>query len=722
MVFRNDKVTIEDIEALNPRNIVISPGPGHPATDAGISRDAIRHFAGKIPIFGICLGQQCMFEVFGGTVSYAGEIFHGKTSTISHDSKSIFRTVPQNINVTRYHSLAGMVDTVPDQLEVTARTDNGIIMAVRHKEYVIEGVQFHPESILCEHGKTMIQNFLNMKSGLWKDNLDSGVLPPKATVNGTSESKPQVAKPSVLNKIYQQRALDVEAAKAVPGQSPEDLRKLISLHVAPPLIDFVARVKQSPLALMAEVKRASPSKGNIDLSVNAAEQAIKYAQAGANVISVLTEPKWFRGSLTDMRLVRDALASIPNRPAILRKDFVLDTYQILEARLYGADTVLLIVAMLNDSLLQELYNFSKSLGMEPLVEVNNDEEMSRALALGAKVIGVNNRNLHNFDVDMQTTSRLAEMVPEGTVLAALSGITGRKDVEIYVEQGVGAVLVGESLMRAQDPKKFVADLLGLEAKSPSPPQAVVKSPLVKICGVRSVEAGLVATEAGADFIGLIFAKSKRQVTIDEAQQIISAVRSRTTPEVEDDDEVLPRDWFAAHARLIEKSSKKPLFVGVFLNQSVEYMNKVASTLHLDLIQLHGTESPDIARYLPVPTIKAFHIDSETFSAMQIPTITQPGYNALTLLDAKVPHLGAESQGGQGVSFDWTIARDVVEQGHASHDFPIILAGGLSPDNVAEAVVAVKPWAVDVSSGVETDGVKDLEKIKAFVSNAKSVKV
>ncbi|KAG2186998.1 hypothetical protein INT44_003226 [Umbelopsis vinacea] len=730
VVFRNDKITIEEIEALNPRNIVISPGPGHPSTDAGVSRAAIRHFAGKIPIFGICLGQQCMFEVFGGTVSYAGEIFHGKISSISHDAKGIFKTVPQNINVTRYHSLAGVVDTVPEDLEVTARTDNGIIMAVRHKEYVIEGVQFHPESILCEYGKTMIQNFLNMKSGLWKDNLESGVTPPKpAAVNGgpAAETKPQVAKPSVLNKIYQQRALDVDAAKAIPGQSPEDLRKLIALHVAPPLIDFVARVKQSPLALMAEVKRASPSKGNIDLTVNAAEQAIKYAQAGANVISVLTEPKWFRGSLTDMRLVRDALASIPNRPAILRKDFVLDTYQILEARLYGADTVLLIVAMLNDSLLQELYNFSKSLGMEPLVEVNNDEEMSRALALGAKVIGVNNRNLHNFDVDMQTTSRLAEMVPEGTVLAALSGITGRKDVEIYVEQGVGAVLVGESLMRAEDPKKFVADLLGLEKKSETPSSAnksVQKAPLVKICGVKTVEAALTAAEAGADFIGLIFAKSKRQVSIEDAHAIIKAVREKiplTTDVNNADDDQLPRDWFAAHAQLVEKAAKKPMFVGVFLNQSVEHMNHVATTLNLDFIQLHGTESAEISRYLPVPTIKAFHIDSETFSTMQIPNITQPGYNALALLDAKVPHLSAEHQGGQGISFDWSIARTVVEA-PSSNKFPILLAGGLTPDNVAEAVVAVGPWAVDVSSGVETDGVKDLEKIKAFITNAKSVKV
>jgi len=280
-------------------------------------------------------------------------------------------------------------------------------------------------------------------------------------------------------------------------------------------------------------------------------------------------------------------------------------------------------------------------------------------------------------------------------------------------------------MRAQDPKKFVAELLGLEAKAQPSTQAIEKAPLVKICGVRTVEAAVAAAEAGADFIGLIFAESKRQVSMDEAQQIISAVRSRApvSSDVDgDDEEPLPRDWFAAHAKLIEKSRKNPLFVGVFLNQSVEYMNKVATRLKLDVIQLHGTESPDICRYLPVPTIKAFHIDSETFSTLQIPTITQPGYNALTLLDAKVPHLSVESQGGQGVSFDWSIARDVVEQGQSSHNFPILLAGGLNPDNVAEAVVAVKPWAVDVSSGVETDGVKDVDKIRAFISNAKSIKI
>jgi anthranilate synthase/indole-3-glycerol phosphate synthase/phosphoribosylanthranilate isomerase len=223
------------------------------------------------------------------------------------------------------------------------------------------------------------------------------------------------------------------------------------------------------MALLAEVKRASPSKGDIvdASSPSAPAIALSYAMAGASVISVLTEPKWFKGSLEDMRAVRAVVDTLPNRPAVLRKDFILDTYQIDEARVYGADTVLLIVAMLTDEKLAELYHHSQSRGMEPLVEVNNAEELERALQVGAKVIGVNNRNLHDFNVDMGTTTRMADVIKEkygenggDVILVALSGITGRSDVEKYASQGVGAILVGESLMRAKDKGLFVRELLG----------------------------------------------------------------------------------------------------------------------------------------------------------------------------------------------------------------------------------------------------------------------
>ncbi|EPQ57613.1 indole-3-glycerol phosphate synthase, partial [Gloeophyllum trabeum ATCC 11539] len=304
--------------------------------------------------------------------------------------------------------------------------------------------------------------------------------------------------PSILQKIYAQRQLDVEKAKSTPGTTPSDLDTLLSLHLAPPLISVVDRLKSGPKpGLMAEIKRASPSKGDIALTANAARQALTYALGGASVISVLTEPTWFKGSLLDMRLARDAVGALPNRPAILRKEFIFDEYQIAEARLHGADTVLLIVAMLPVPRLQALYAYSVSLGMEPLVEVNNAAEMHSALALGAKIVGVNNRNLHDFNVDMGTTSRLADMVAgRDVVLCALSGISSAADVERYTAEGVGAVLVGESLMRAKDAGAFIRELLGLpgtrEAATLKP-----RAPLGKVDGVRTAEEALRLAAEGA---------------------------------------------------------------------------------------------------------------------------------------------------------------------------------------------------------------------------------
>jgi len=166
VVHRNDKITLEECDALAPDHVVISPGPGDPS-DAGISRDVIRHFAGKVPVLGVCLGHQCIYEVFGGRVAGAGEIMHGKVSAITHDGRGVFRGLPERFYVCRYHSLAGTPDTQPAELEITAKTDNGIIMGVRHREFTVEGVQFHPESIATEFGKDLLRNFLEMEGGRW---------------------------------------------------------------------------------------------------------------------------------------------------------------------------------------------------------------------------------------------------------------------------------------------------------------------------------------------------------------------------------------------------------------------------------------------------------------------------------------------------------------------------------------------------------------------------
>jgi anthranilate synthase/aminodeoxychorismate synthase-like glutamine amidotransferase len=162
-VARNDQITIAEIERLNPEKIVISPGPCTPR-EAGISCDAIRHFAGRVPLLGVCLGHQCIGEVFGGEVVRAPALFHGKTSLIYHDGRSIFQGLPSPFEATRYHSLVIRRDTLPDCLELSAETDDGVIMGVRHRELSVEGVQFHPESILTHEGKRLLANYLALSS------------------------------------------------------------------------------------------------------------------------------------------------------------------------------------------------------------------------------------------------------------------------------------------------------------------------------------------------------------------------------------------------------------------------------------------------------------------------------------------------------------------------------------------------------------------------------
>jgi anthranilate synthase/aminodeoxychorismate synthase-like glutamine amidotransferase len=159
-VYRNDQITVAEIEQLAPEKIVISPGPCTPK-EAGISCDVIRHFAGRIPLLGVCLGHQCIGEVFGGDIVGAPALFHGKTSMIYHDGKTIFRGLPRPFEATRYHSLVIRRETLPDCLELSAETDDGVVMGVRHRELPIEGVQFHPESILTHEGKKLLANFLS---------------------------------------------------------------------------------------------------------------------------------------------------------------------------------------------------------------------------------------------------------------------------------------------------------------------------------------------------------------------------------------------------------------------------------------------------------------------------------------------------------------------------------------------------------------------------------
>lgn len=162
-VFRNDKITVPEIESLRPERIVISPGPCTPK-EAGVSIDVIKHFAGKTPCLGVCLGHQSIGEAFGGEVVRAPYLMHGKTSMIHHDGRTIFEGLPNPFEATRYHSLIIRRENLPSVLEISAWTEDGLIMGVRHKGLCVEGVQFHPESILTKVGKDLLRNFLNLKT------------------------------------------------------------------------------------------------------------------------------------------------------------------------------------------------------------------------------------------------------------------------------------------------------------------------------------------------------------------------------------------------------------------------------------------------------------------------------------------------------------------------------------------------------------------------------
>ena len=168
VVYRNDQVALTEIDGLNPSHIIISPGPCTPH-EAGISNDVIRHFAGKVPILGVCLGQQCIGYVYGGRIVRAAVPTHGKSSLIYHDGKTIYKGLPSPFEGGRYHSLVVKWDAFPSVLELTATTGDGVIMGIRHKEYIIEGVQFHPESIMTDVGHDVLRNFLNFLQPRWSE-------------------------------------------------------------------------------------------------------------------------------------------------------------------------------------------------------------------------------------------------------------------------------------------------------------------------------------------------------------------------------------------------------------------------------------------------------------------------------------------------------------------------------------------------------------------------
>ena len=230
------------------------------------------------------------------------------------------------------------------------------------------------------------------------------------------------------------------------AEMPEaDLQALLTF--TPPALDFAAALARPGVSLIAEVKRASPSKGLIAKEFDAVTLALTYADGGAAAISCLTDAKFFQGKLAFLTAIKEAFQQRSIQLPVLRKDFIYHPYQVLQARVAGADAILLIMAVLGDADYRKLMAYSRSLGMEPLVEVHDEMELQRALAANPRIIGVNNRNLRTFEVDLNATARLRPHIPDDVLLVAESGIRGVADVHALKEMGVDAILVGETLVR-----------------------------------------------------------------------------------------------------------------------------------------------------------------------------------------------------------------------------------------------------------------------------------
>jgi indole-3-glycerol phosphate synthase/phosphoribosylanthranilate isomerase len=442
----------------------------------------------------------------------------------------------------------------------------------------------------------------------------------------------------VLAEIVARKRIDVTARLGGAAlDSAEPTRRSLKAALARPGARFIM-----------EVKRGSPSSGAIRPTADAGALARAYRGA-ADAISVLTDAPYFGGSLEDLRAVRREYLG-----PILAKDFIVDPRQVAEARLHGADAVLVILAVLADDEAAAVMAAARRLGMDVLVEAHTADEVERAVRLRADIIGINNRNLDTMTIDLATTERLAALVPAGTLLVSESGISSRSDVE-RLAPFADAFLVGSSLMRSDD--------VGEAARA-------LAFGRVKVCGITDAHDAAMAAEHGAAYAGVVMVPNT------------------------------PRAVTCSQAEAIAEASPIPL-VGVYRNEKPMQIAYGARALRLRAVQLHGEEDPLYIRALRNLLPEETEIWAAASVGREVP---RPRLGAdRTLFDTQV---GGRS-GGTGIAFDWTRLDGRPDLRRS------VLAGGLRPAN-ARAASRVGAFALDVGSGVEmAPGRKDAGRLYAF---------
>lgn len=441
---------------------------------------------------------------------------------------------------------------------------------------------------------------------------------------------------------------------------------------------------------ICEIKRGSPSEGLMNNIKDPVSWAGDYVEAGANAISILTEEDFFYGSLQNLIDVKTAYPSM----TILRKDFLLSPEEIEISYRAGADMVLLIVSVLVDltakdlTLIKSMKDKAESLGMLPLIEVHNKEELDAILPLNPKLIGINSRDLKTFKINRGYPVGLRNLFPEGSYSVFESGIRNSTDSFFVGSSGFNAILVGSSIIKSGNIKEKISDLksgfsTGMKNRNDFYTKIFYKmfvqqKTVVKICGITNIEDAKLAVEAGADAIGFIFAKSPRQVDFETAKQIAGVIGDRA------------------------------LKVGVVVNDAIEEVVKAVRDGWLDAVQFHGDIDNDTAASYNVCWYKAVR-------AATAEDFYLPYFSPLILFDA----FSKEAYGGTGKQID----KELLDYA-MSKDIPLNLAGGINPDNVNHILETYKPLMVDVSSGLEAKpGKKDPDKIKKFfdIINVNNVK-
>lgn len=484
----------------------------------------------------------------------------------------------------------------------------------------------------------------------------------------------------ILDKIIEATKIRVAQEKQV--ESPESVKAAALALPADTGFPFEAALRQQDFNFICEVKKASPSKGIIAEHFPYLEIAKEYEVAGAAAISVLTEPDFFKGDKKYLQEIASAV-KIP----VLRKDFIIDEYQIYQAKVWGASAILLICACLDVPTLTKFRELADSLGLSSLVEAHDEHEVQMAIDCGARIIGVNNRNLKDFTVDVQNSVRLRNLVQDDVIFVSESGLETPEDIQVLRDNNIGVALMGETFMRSPNKVEKLSYLYG----------PTYYTPKVKMCGISKVETIPAVVEAKPDYMGLVFAQSKRQVTVDQAKILVSELHKQYANRYN-------RDVIQWSNDVVQEFIKT---VGIFVNETLDNLVTIATEVNLDAVQLHGDEDEVFIQSLKERT------NVEVWKAVQI----RSAADAAAWIDSSADMLlfdayHKDERGGTGEVFDWS-SLDEFER-------PFMLAGGIDSTNVARAIRTVRPYGIDISSGIETDGVKDDEKIKAFANIVRTI--